>query len=67
MDDRPPRNPGDRYVQALADLRAARQRYVDSKVPMDPVRRRPQVWMSEQEAPGWTPEQAAAVIAYAHA
>lgn len=47
-----------RYVKALDDLRRARQRFVDARVPMDP---------SHREPPRWTPEQQAAVTTYANA
>ena len=47
-----------RYVKALDDLRRARQRFVDARVPMD---------LTDREPPRWTPEQHAAVTTYTNA
>ena len=47
-----------RYVKALGDLRRARQRFVDARVPMD---------LADREPPRWTPEQHAAVTTYTNA
>ncbi len=61
------RSAAQRYKKAVDDLRAARQRFVDARPPMDPVRRTPQVWNSPLEPPTWTPEQRHAVVTYANA
>jgi hypothetical protein len=55
-------SPADRatreYAQALAQLRAARQRFVDAHVPMQVEDGRPPVWTSDQHG---------AVVSYAKA
>jgi hypothetical protein len=55
-------SPADRasreYAYALAQLRAARQRFVDAHVPMEADDGRP---------PGWTNDQHGAVVSYAKA
>ena len=46
------------YIHALAQLRAARQRFVDARVPMQADDGRP---------PAWTSDQHGAVVSYAKA
>lgn len=58
MNEQVRRSNARRYAKAVADLRAARKRFVEAKVPMDLVGREP---------PAWTDDQRAAVLTYANA